>query len=121
MKALVVDDSMVMRRVLAGALSRLDITDCDQAGDGEEAVALAKANAYDIILMDWNMPKMLGIDAVRAIRANGSTTPIIMVTTEAEKMRVVEAIKAGAQNYVIKPFEPETIIGKIADAMGIKR
>lgn len=117
MKALIVDDSVVMRRVLAGALSRLDITDCDQAGDGEEAVALTGQNQYDIILMDWNMPKMLGIDAVKAIRANGVTTPIIMVTTEAEKSRVIEAIKAGAQNYVIKPFEPETIIGKISDVL----
>lgn len=121
MKALIVDDSLVMRRVLAGALSRLDILEVDQAGDGEEAVSAVDKATYDVILMDWNMPKMLGIDAVRAIRAKGVTTPIIMVTTEAEKMRVVEAIKAGAQNYVIKPFEPETIIGKIADVLGIKR
>jgi len=121
MKALVVDDSTVMRRVLIGALGRLGITEVDQAGDGAEAVQLADGATYDIILMDWNMPKMLGIDAVRAMRAKGVTTPIIMVTTEAEKLRVVEALKAGAQNYVIKPFEPETIVGKIADALGIAR
>jgi len=121
MKALIVDDSIVMRRVLAGALSRLDISDCDQAGDGEEAVAMVDKGQYDLILMDWNMPKMLGIDAVKAIRAKGVATPIIMVTTEGEKSRVVEAIKAGAQNYVIKPFEPETIIGKIADVLNLSR
>jgi two-component system chemotaxis response regulator CheY len=67
--------------------------------------------------MDWNMPNMLGIDAVRAIRANGKTMPIIMVTTEAEKSRVIDALKAGAQNYVIKPFEPATIVNKIQEVL----
>lgn len=62
-------------------------------------------------------PNMPGIDAVRAIRANGKKMPIIMVTTEAEKSRVIAALKAGAQNYVIKPFEPNTIVGKIRDVL----
>ncbi|MCH7958747.1 MAG: response regulator [Candidatus Hydrogenedentes bacterium] len=114
MKALVVDDSSVMRKVVIGALSRADITEVDQAADGVEAVnAVKKSDTYDLILMDWNMPNMLGIDAVKAIRELGSTTPIIMVTTEAEKGRVVEALKAGANNYIIKPFEPATIVEKI--------
>lgn len=113
MKALVVDDSAVMRKVVIGALSRADITDVDQAADGQEAVNACKEGDYGLILMDWNMPNMLGIDAVRAIRALGNKTPIIMVTTEAEKSRVVEALKAGANNYIIKPFEPATIVEKI--------
>lgn len=117
MKALVVDDSVVMRKVLIGALSRVNITDVDQAADGNEAVAASETTEYGLVLMDWNMPGMLGIDAVRAIRAQGRTMPIIMVTTEAEKCRIIEAIKAGANNYVIKPFEPATIVAKIQDSL----
>ena len=117
MRALVVDDSTVMRRVLTGALRNADILEVDEAANGQEAVEFAVKNTYDIILMDWNMPVMLGIDAVREIRAKGVTAPIIMVTTEAEKSRLIDAIKAGAQNYVIKPFEPAAIIGKIKDTI----
>lgn len=117
MKALVVDDSAVMRKVLIGALGRAGITDVDQAADGQEAVAATDAKDYNLVLMDWNMPNMLGIDAVRTIRANGKTMPIIMVTTEAEKSRVIDALKAGAQNYVIKPFEPATIVSKIQEVL----
>jgi two-component system chemotaxis response regulator CheY len=117
MKVLIVDDSAVMRKVLIGALSRANLTDIDQAADGAEAVRAVDTEEYGLVLMDWNMPNMLGIDAVRAIRAKGKTMPIIMVTTEAEKGRVIEALKAGAQNYVIKPFEPSTIVSKIQDTL----
>jgi two-component system chemotaxis response regulator CheY len=117
MKALVVDDSAVMRKVLIGALSRANITDIDQASDGVEAVSAVGKTEYDLVLMDWNMPNMLGIDAVREIRALGKKMPIIMVTTEAEKTRVIDALKAGASNYVIKPFEPATIVSKIQEVL----
>jgi len=117
MKALIVDDSAVMRKVVLGALTRADIVDVDQAADGVEAVNACKENDYDLVLMDWNMPNMLGIDAVKAIRELGQTMPIIMVTTEAEKERIVDAVRAGAQNYIIKPFEPDTIVKKIQAVM----
>lgn len=117
MKALVVDDSAVMRKVLIGALSRANINEVDQAADGVEAVQAVQQNDYGIILMDWNMPNMLGIDALKAIREMGKTVPVIMVTTEAEKSRVLEALKAGATNYIIKPFEPNTIVGKIQEVL----
>ncbi|MFO7776256.1 MAG: response regulator [Candidatus Hydrogenedentota bacterium] len=117
MKALIVDDSAVMRRVLVGALQRAEITDVVEACDGQEGVDLAGQHELGLILMDWNMPNMTGIEAVRAIRAAGSTVPIIMVTTEAEKSRVVEALKAGANNYAIKPFTPETLVGKITETL----
>jgi len=113
MKALVVDDSAVMRKVLIGALARVTISDVDQAANGQEAVVAVAGQDYDVVLMDWNMPNMLGIDAVKEIRAQGKTVPIIMVTTEAEKSRVIEALKAGANSYIIKPFEPAAIIDKI--------
>lgn len=117
MKTLVVDDSAVMRKVLVGALSQAGVGDVDQACDGQEAVNLCAANEYSLVLLDWNMPNMLGIDALKSIRASGKTMPIIMVTTEAEKPRVLEALKAGANNYVIKPFVPATIVQKIQEAL----
>ena len=117
MKALVVDDSAVMRKIVIGVLARIDITEIDEAADGAEAVAATEKQAYDLIMIDWNMPNMLGIDAIRAIRAVGKTMPIIMITTEAEKSRVVDALKAGAQNYIIKPFEPTAVAAKIQDVL----
>jgi two-component system chemotaxis response regulator CheY len=116
-RALVVDDSMVMRKVLIGALSRVQISDIDQAVDGVEAVDFASKQKYDIILMDWNMPNKNGLEAVIEIRASENKTPIVMVTTEAEKANIVTALKAGANNYVVKPFEPNVIVDKIKAAM----
>lgn len=117
MKALVVDDSAVMRKVLIGGLARAGITDVMQAADGREAVEAVREHDFDLVLLDWNMPVMLGIDALRIIRAEGKRMPIIIVTTEAEKSRVMEALKAGATNYIIKPFEPTTFVAKIRGAL----
>ena len=117
MKALVVDDSAVMRKVLIGALLQAGITDVDQSADGKDAVAATQTEDYGLVLMDWNMPNMTGIEALREMRGGGKAMPIIMVTTEAEKPRVIEALKAGANNYVIKPFQPQDIVTKIKDTM----
>ena len=118
MRGLVVDDSSVMRKVLTGALSRVSIKEVDEASDGQEAVNLvADGNEYDVILMDWNMPNMTGIEAVKAIRGSGDSTPIIMVTTEAEKERVIEAVKSGANSYIIKPFSPQGIVAKLQEVL----
>lgn len=117
MKVLIVDDSAVMRKVVMDALMKSDITNVGQAPDGEEAVKAVIDNIYDLVLMDWNMPKMSGIEAVREIRRKGISVPIIMVTTESEKARVLEALKAGANNYIVKPFTPEVIAAKIKETM----
>ncbi len=117
MKALVVDDSAVMRKILIGALGQAGIAEVGEAADGAQAVAAVKEGGIGIVLMDWNMPNMLGIDAVKAIRAAGATVPIIMVTTEAEKLRVIEALKAGANNYIVKPFKPETVVAKVQETL----
>ncbi|HNT35611.1 MAG TPA: response regulator [bacterium] len=117
MKALVVDDSAVMRKIMIAAIEKAGVTDVVQAGDGQEAVDAVSGNEFDVVLMDWNMPNMLGIDAVKAIRALGKKMPIIMVTTEAEKTRVIEALKSGATSYVIKPFKPESIVEKISEVL----
>lgn len=117
MKALVVDDSAVMRKIVIAALSQAGVTEVGEAANGQEGVNAALQGGYSVITLDWNMPTMSGIDALRAIRAGGVRTPVIMVTTEAEKDRVIEALKAGASNYVVKPFKPEVIAAKVRDAL----
>ncbi len=120
LRALVVDDSAVMKKLLAGILQEYcGFGEITKADDGEEAVATVKDNDFDLILLDWNMPNMLGIDALKAIRALGNKTPIIMVTSEKEGTRVVEAFDAGANNYIIKPFEPVTLAEKIKQVLHV--
>jgi two-component system chemotaxis response regulator CheY len=112
---LVVDDSAVMRKVIISSLLAMNI-EADQifqAEDGAQAVAMVQERAYNIVLMDWNMPNMLGIEAVEAIRAMGNKTPILMVTTEGEKTNVVRAIQAGANNYLVKPFNSDDLRTKV--------
>lgn len=113
MKALVVDDSLTIRRIVIKALSLAGINDTVEAGDGLEAMNAINNAQIDLVLLDWNMPKMTGIETLRAIRQSGKKMPIIMVTTEAEKSRVIEAIKAGANDYLIKPFSPEQLAEKV--------
>lgn len=118
MKALVVDDSLTIRRIVVKALTMVGINDATEAGDGMEAVKAATETEFDLILLDWNMPKMSGIDALRALRQAGKKTPVIMVTTEAEKSRVIEAIKTGANDYLIKPFSPDQLAAKVKGVLG---
>jgi len=118
MKILIVDDSSTMRRIIIKVLSGLGFTDVVEAADGAKAVKAAEDTQITLILMDWNMPELAGIDAVRQIRAKGSKTPIVMVTTEAEKRRVVEAIQAGINDYLVKPFTPEQLQEKIRKFAG---
>jgi len=118
MKALVVDDSMTIRRIVIKALGLVGINETVEAGDGLEAIKALQAGGFDLILLDWNMPKMSGIDALRAIRQAGNKTPVIMVTTEAEKLRVIEAIKTGANDYLIKPFSPDQLAAKVKNLVG---
>lgn len=110
-KVLVVDDSAIMRKVIIGILNGLNVKadNIEQAEDGAQAVEMVGSKEFNIILMDWNMPNMLGIDAVKAIRASGNKTPILMVTTEGERTNVVTAIQAGANNYLVKPFNAEDL------------
>lgn len=118
MKALVVDDSMTIRRIVIKALAMVGVAEAAEAADGSEAVsAIESGQQFDVILMDWNMPRMSGIEALRAIRAKGVRTPVIMVTTEAEKSRVVEAIKTGANDYLIKPFAPDQLAAKVRNVL----
>lgn len=117
MRALVADDSNVMRRVISGALRQAGVETVDEAVDGVEAVDAVRQHQYELIMMDWNMPNMDGLEAVRAIRGDGVTTPIIMVTTENDKSRVLDAVRAGVQGFITKPFTPDTIISKIKNTV----
>lgn len=106
MKALVVDDSQIMRRIIISVLKKCGVEDVAEVTNGKEAVEmLAKSNDVGLVLMDWNMPVMSGIEALQQIRANNKTLPIVMVTTESEKGKVVEAIRAGANGYLLKPLK----------------
>lgn len=117
MKILLVDDSRTIRNIQKNTLKTLGYEDVFEAADGLEALAALNQQKADLMLVDWNMPNMDGITLVRKVRESDSRTPIIMVTTEAEKSRVLEAVKAGVNNYVVKPFTAETLAEKINQTM----
>ncbi len=118
-KVLVVDDSSTMRKIISRILKKMDITAILQASDGIDAINLLSGNSVDLILLDWNMPRMNGLGLVKNLRENPkfNSTLIIMVTTEAERSSVVEAIKAGANNYLAKPFTPDALMTKIKETL----
>jgi len=117
MKIMLVDDSRTIRNIEKNVLAQLGYTDIVEAGDGLEALNLVAAQMPDLFLVDWNMPNMDGLTLVKNLRAKNKQVPIIMVTTEAEKSRVIEAIKAGVNNYVVKPFTAETLGEKILQTL----
>ncbi len=113
MKILLVDDSRTIRNIQKNVLAQLGHTEVAEAADGVEALKMIAENRPDLALIDWNMPNMDGITLVRKIRETDKNLPLMMCTTEAEKTRVLEAIKAGVNNYVVKPFTAETLAEKI--------
>lgn len=117
MKVLLVDDSKTMRNIQKGILSQLGYTELEEAADGLDAMSKVGAFEPELMLVDWNMPNMDGLTFVKKVRASGNTCPIIMVTTEAERTRVVEAIKAGVNNYVVKPFTPDVLQDRIKETL----
>lgn len=117
MRIFIIDDSKTMRNIQKGTLAQLGYKEFEEAGDGQDALSKVDAFNPDLILVDWNMPVMDGITFVKQYRARGRKTPIIMVTTEAEKSRVMDAIKAGVNNYVVKPFTPEGLNQKVNETL----
>jgi len=117
MKILLVDDSRTIRNIQKNVLAQLGHTDVLEAGDGLEALKVLEQTRPDLVLVDWNMPNMDGLSLIKAVREKDKTLPMIMVTTEAEKSRVLEAIKAGVNNYVVKPFTAETLSEKIEQTL----
>ncbi|KMQ52982.1 Chemotaxis regulator - transmits chemoreceptor signals to flagelllar motor components CheY [Chitinispirillum alkaliphilum] len=116
MKILLVDDSVTMRRIQKTQLTSLNLTDILEAGDGEQAFKMLEQNMpVDLILLDWNMPVMDGLTFLKKARSDSKykDVKIFMCTSESEKSRVVEAIGAGANNYIVKPFTPEALKTKL--------
>jgi len=116
MKILVVDDSSTMRRIIKNTLVRIGHSDLLEAEDGAKAWEVMQQNSdIDVLITDWNMPEMNGLQLVQKVRAEDkyADLPIIMVTTEGGKTEVITALKAGVNNYIVKPFTPQVLQEKL--------
>ena len=120
MQILVVDDYNTMLRILKNLLKQLGFHNVDQAMDGNEALQKLKASAFDFIISDWNMEPMTGIELLREVRGNEKLKHItfIMITAESKTENVIAAQQAGVSNYIVKPFNAETLKGKMASVLG---
>ena len=122
MKLLVVDDSSTMRRIIKNTLARLGYKNVLEGADGVEGWEQMDTNPdIDMLITDWNMPEMNGLELVKKVRADErfADTPIIMVTTEGGKAEVITALKAGVNNYIVKPFTPQVLKEKLGAVMGV--
>ena len=115
MKFLVVDDFSTMRRIVRNLLKELGFANVTEAEDGVDALRKLRAEPFDFVVSDWNMPNMTGIDLLREIRKDEALKhlPVLMVTAEAKKENIIEAAQAGASGYVVKPFTSVTLDEKL--------
>ncbi|MGP0595101.1 chemotaxis response regulator CheY [Nitrospira sp. T9] len=120
MKVLVVDDMSTMRRIVKNVLRQIGFTDIVEAENGQDALTKLKAGGFGLVVSDWNMPVMQGIELLRAVRADAElkALPFLMVTAEAQKENLIEAVQAGVSNYVVKPFTAEVLQGKLEKIFG---
>ena len=123
-KVLIIDDSAVMRKIIQRNIqqSGLLVDEFVEAGDGREGLEKATSNNIDLILCDWNMPNMTGIDFVKALRGSGqkNNIPIVMATTEGGEAKIEEAKNSGANGYLTKPFTPEQLKTKLGNFLLVK-
>lgn len=115
-KVLIVDDFATMRRILKNILKQLGFKNLVEADDGTTAWDVLEGQQVDLIISDWNMPKMTGLELLKKVRASDkyAKIPFLMVTAEAQKQNVIEAVQAGVSNYVVKPFTAEAISDKLS-------
>jgi two-component system chemotaxis response regulator CheY len=115
MKILVVDDMSTMRRIVKNIMKQLGFANVEEAENGQEALDKLRAEPFQFVISDWNMPVMTGIELLRAIRADDKlkAIPVLMVTAEAQKENLAEAIQAGVSNYIVKPFTAEVLQEKM--------
>jgi len=120
MQVLIVDDMQTMRRIMKNVLKQIGFSNITEADDGKTALAEIKKKQFDLVLCDWNMPEMTGIDLLKALRADNAfkSIPFVMITAEAKKENIVEAVKAGVNNYIVKPFTAETVSEKLKKVFG---
>jgi two-component system, chemotaxis family, chemotaxis protein CheY len=114
-KILVVDDYSTMRGIIKALFRELGFKNFVDAEDGREALMLLKKQPVDLIVSDWNMPNMMGIDLLRAVRQDKQLQkiPFLMVTAESKRENVIVAVQAGVSDYVVKPFTPDVLRGKL--------
>jgi len=114
-KVLVVDDSSVMRQIIKKNLKELGFADILDAEDGAAGLKKLGESPFDLVVSDWNMPKMTGIEFLKAVRADSGLkgTAFIMVTSEVDKAKIVEAVEAGVSQYIVKPFNANQLEEKI--------
>ncbi len=114
-KVLVVDDFSTMRRIVKNLLRQIGFESIEEAEDGAQAFSKLQGGGFGFVVSDWNMPNMDGLELVKAVRGNIELkdTPILMVTAEAEKEKVIAAIQAGVNNYIVKPFTAEVLKEKM--------
>ncbi len=119
MKVLVVDDSLIIRKVLKNILKEKKIPESSilDAPDGQAALEILNTNEIGLLLVDWNMPRLNGLELVKIVRKieKYRNLPIIMVTSEAAKYNVLEAVKAGVSDYIIKPISGITVMQKLKE------
>ena len=122
MRILIIDDALVMRNIHKNVLREHGLGDGDfrEAGDGDTALQIAAAETIDLFLVDWNIPKLNGLEFVRKIRGmeKYASTPVIMITSEAAKYNVVEAIEAGTTDYLVKPIKAALLWDKLSKYVG---
>lgn len=120
MKILIVDDFATMRRIMKNILKQIGFSNIIEADDGTTALEELKKTSVDLIISDWNMPKMTGLDLLKNVRSTDGLkeVPFLMVTAEAQKQNVIDAVQAGVTNYVVKPFTAEAISEKLEKIFG---
>jgi len=112
-KVLVADDSGTMRKIIIRSLKAVGVQDIVEAKDGQEAFDQFQGGGFDLVLTDWNMPNKNGLELVKDIRGVDTNVPVVMVTTEGERSRVLEAIQAGVSDYLLKPFTSDSLREKL--------
>jgi two-component system chemotaxis response regulator CheY len=120
MKIITVDDSATMRRVIKNSLTAIGFTEVIEAENGQAGLQKIENEGVDCVITDWSMPLMTGLELVRTLRANPKyrELPILMVTAIGQKEEIVQAISAGANAYIVKPFDPETLQSKLRQVLG---
>ncbi|MEW6266512.1 MAG: response regulator [Thermodesulfobacteriota bacterium] len=123
LRILLVDDFATMRRMIRNILKQLGYTNIEEAENGETALSLLKVKSFDLIISDWNMPRMSGLDLLKNVRADETlkNLPFIMVTAEAQQENIIEAVKNKVSQYVVKPFTAEVLAEKIKNVMASAR
>lgn len=121
MVVMIVDDSQFMRNIIKNSFAELHIPCIAiEAVDGEQALVKLGENRPELILLDWNMPKLLGIDFLKRMRADTryKDLPVIMVTSESSRLNIIEALKSGATDYILKPLTTKTLKEKLVSIFG---